>query len=61
MRRYRVWDGIAGREIPGRFFFRKSAESLRDAVRFQYILRSMRDDTPELNKDPDFWVTVERL
>lgn len=45
-KRWAVTDGIAGETLPERFFLRRDAEELRDAIEFLYVLDGIRSDVP---------------
>ncbi len=44
LKRWAVHNGVTGRTLQPRYFFRKYAEQLREAVVFQYMLRYMLED-----------------
>lgn len=45
-KRWTVWDGVANEYLTEKFWFRRDAQDMRDAIEFLYVL----DDS----SDPDF-------
>jgi hypothetical protein len=41
-KRWAVSDGIVGQLLPERFFWRKDAEDMRDAVEFLYVIAALQ-------------------
>lgn len=47
-KRWTVWDGVANEHLKERFWFRRDAQDMRDAIEFLYVL----DDSSDPLFDP---------